>query len=751
MKNNLIRLLCFVIILSLMLFTFSGCSKQKLSAVNTGRYSEEAFEDMEMADTGVICENDRYVLSWDDYYMQVEIADKQSGKVYSTMPSSAKEITYDEDGYELKNNPLVESPIVVYYYMPKIISESNANAASEAIYDGEVYTEIIDNGIRVIYDFVNIEISVPVEYTIADDHFDITVHPEQITDNGENFVTAVSIAPFLVSNKNDSQDSYLFYPDGSGTLIKPDTIDFIGQKLSKRVYGDDMLVYDFKLNSYEKGIKMPVFGAKEQDNAILGIITSGAEQAFLDLNVGAENVGYSSVYPFFRIRGYNYTDRPQRLYIAEPTVTVFDEVISETPLSIAYYTLSGDKANYNGMAETYRDYLIKNGMLVDNENSEAAVSLEVLGGVEQTEYTFGIPHTVLKSLTTLEQANDIGEYFAENIDGKILMNLVGFGQSGLDIGKVGGGFKIPSVLGNKKKAVSLSDFCKDNGIELFMDFDIVKFSSSGSGFSTGSDSAKLHNGQTAYLYTLDNVTRNETDERYVLLSRDNLSSALDKSISSLSKYKIEGISLASLTGNMYSDYSTEGARVGGGMASTVSGLLKTAAKENTVLSNNANVYAAGYSDYITNTPTHSSQADIYWCDIPFYQMIFKGYVPMSSEAINLSSNENTMILRCIETGVSPSFTLLYDYKVDNIVADFSSLYGSKFNGIKENAVSITEEVQSVLSKIDGAKIIKHTVLDNGLRVTVYDNGFTVAVNYTDKALEYNGYSIEAESYKIWEG
>lgn len=515
----MIRLLCCGLVISMMLLCFTGCSDKNANGVNTKIYSKDAFDDMSLEDSGVICENDRYSLYWDDYYMQVEITDKQSGKVYSTMPSSAKEITYDEDGYELKNNPLVESPIVVYYYIPDTITENNANAATEAIYDGEIYTEKIENGLRVIYDFRNAEISVPVEYTLKNDCFDITVHPEQITDNGVNFVTGISVAPFLVTALNDSENSYLFYPDGSGTIIKPDTIDLVGKKISKHIYGNDMIVNTFNLGAYEKDIKMPVYGAKNQDSAVLGVITSGAENAFLEANIGAVNIGYSSVYPFFRVRGYNRTKRPQRLFNAEPVVTVFDNTVLKTPISISFYTLSGDKANYSGMAEVYREYLKKNLKLLKNGNNEPSASIEIIGGIERKEYTFGIPHTALKPLTTVNEAKEIAEYFSRNAKGNLLLNLVGFGESGIDIGELGGGFKLASVFGSKNQIKSLSEFCQNNNITLFMDFDIVKFSKSGAGFSLGNDSAKLYNGQTAYLYTMDNVTRNKTDERYLLLKR----------------------------------------------------------------------------------------------------------------------------------------------------------------------------------------------------------------------------------------
>lgn len=48
---------------------------------------------------------------------------------------------------------------------------------NDAVSDGEVYAQKIDNGLRVIYDFINYEIIVPVDYIIEDDRFLVTVIP----------------------------------------------------------------------------------------------------------------------------------------------------------------------------------------------------------------------------------------------------------------------------------------------------------------------------------------------------------------------------------------------------------------------------------------------------------------------------------------------------------------------------------------------------------------------------------------------
>ena len=301
-------LLSIVIIVSL----FTGCSDNgnvKASLVKTKPY-KELQQGSEKPDEGVITENDRFKMSWNSFYSQVVITDKKNGAVYSTMPTEAMEIKYDADGYEIMNNIQIESPLIVDYYNPETLSEEKLYASSDAIRDGKIYSENIENGIKITYVFSLQEISVPVEYRLKENSFEISVNPKEIHDNGENFVTGVGVAPFLCSLSNDSTDSYFLIPDGSGAVINPQIIDHIGRQGGKRVYGEDITVNEFTLTSYEEKMNMPVFGQKRGDNGILAIITSSAERAYINWDIGSNAKKYSSVYPYFKIRGYNVIKRP---------------------------------------------------------------------------------------------------------------------------------------------------------------------------------------------------------------------------------------------------------------------------------------------------------------------------------------------------------------------------------------------------------------------------------------------------------
>ncbi len=751
MKRAVIKAIGIILVFSCMLSLLTGCNGSEKASLRTSlAFSTLQHKENTITD-GEICQNERFIMSWNDTYKQVMVTDKQSGVLYSTMPTDAMQVQYDSEGYEIMNNIHIESPIIVYYYNPETLSENNAFGSLDAIDSGEIFAEVVKNGVKVTYVFTSHEIAVSVVYKLNEDNFEISVDPKEIYDNGESFVTGVAVAPFLCSLKNGSQDSYLFIPDGSGAIIQPQTIDMIGRQGSTRVYGEDITINDFTLTSFTEKINMPIFGKKQGDNAILGIINSSAERAYLNWDIGSSAKKYSSIYPFFRIRGIDIVKRPAGFVMSLSEIPIFDDYITEEVLSVQYYPLSGQDANYSGMAKTYREYLVKNGQL-NKSNQKQAAAIRILGGLNQKTFNFGIPSTKLTSLTTVSEAEEIARYFDEKTESDLIISLVGFGQSGLDIGKLGSGFKIASKLGKKSDISSLSAFCKESNIKLFMDFDIVGFNKSGNGFSTSSDTAKSFDGQTVYLDFYNNITRNDSGEgSYMLLGRDKLSAAAQKAVNTTKKYGFNGVSLSSLSNTAYSDYSSDGAGLSGGLSTDVAEILKNCANDTDVITSNPNIYAAGASDYITEVPVTSSQFDITRYDVPFYQIVLRGYVPMSSASLNISVDYKTAVLKCIEAGIAPSFTLSFNYDNSFASSKFSAIPVSHFNGQKEKIAKTVNEVNKALEKINDATISGHEVYENGLRVTKFDNGITVAVNYGENTADYQGTQVAAKNYIILEG
>lgn len=731
------------VVVCFLMFCSVGCGKQqsekKFSTLNYNKIKVSS--NFDSAET--VCENENWQLLWNNEKEQVMFADKLSGNVWSPLPDGAQEIKYDEDGIPVKNNPLVESAIVVDYYNPTNLSEKEILSSSDA---SDVYLQKIDNGLRVVYDFSEAEIMLPVEYKLEGNRFTVSVDTKHIADNGKNYVTAVSLAPFMCGVKNDSQSAWLFMPDGCGTLLSVNSLDTVGDSGEKSVYGDDLTDQKFNFVSKTESIKMPVYGMKTGSKAIFAVIESGSEQASICWNVGSTNMGFSSIYSKFKVRGYT-TIESHFSYIDAKEVKYFAKSPSNNKFTVAYYSLSGKKADINGMADTYRTYLTEYKGLSENP-AENVVSFRYIGAVMQPDFILGIPTSKLFSLTSTSQVTVLTDQLSEKIDAKFYVDLRGFGTTGLDIGKLAGGFTVADKLGGKKGIKKLSEHFKKNDTEWYMDFDIISYSKSGNGFSKN-DSAVFSNLQNAWITNYDTVTRDAENSRFYLLSRNKLNSALEMLGDRAKQMKLSGISLSSLSSNVYSDYSETETAIAGRMIEDVKKSFEKLSKKNfQTLSSSANDYAAIASYRVTDVPLYSSAYDASASDVPFYQLVFKGYRSMNSIALNLCSDERNAVLRCVESGIAPSFTFTAEYDNELITSNHSFIFGTDFGGTSEAAINTVNSLSDYLKSVESAKISDYSVLENGVRITNFDNGLYVATNFSEQELQSPYGKIPAKNYII---
>ena len=196
-----------------------------------------------------------------------------------------------------------------------------------------------------------------------------------------------------------------------------------------------------------------------------------------------------------------------------------------------------------------------------------------------------------------------------------------------------------SSLGGWNGYKELTEFLKTLKVNSFLDFDVVSLAESGSGFSYKNDAATVPNGPAATFGKVNSVSHATYQDNYHLLSRKELPNAILKVLDKKNKLSGSGVSFNSLASSVYSDYSYNDFRNCKNMASDVKTMFGAVKKQKITLSSaSANDYAASVSDVLTDCPISSSKYDFSTYSIPFYQMVFKGYKPMSSVSLNLTSD-----------------------------------------------------------------------------------------------------------------
>lgn len=799
------RVLAFAVILCMLLGLLSGCGEES---------TQKAYvlpETFDSVSSQVLAENDNYKLEWDDDFKAVMMYSKTDGKAWGTMPYAAYEagemnnyvsspivievvepsslmlsvaraysgsikdgnvsaqkiengieVTYYFEGYQisvpvqytLRNDSMAVSVktqeiaegdnflLKSVSLAPFLCSVANIGSTPEEEDDIDLDIDIdIDIDIDVDVDVLGVD-------NLDDEIADVdTTEGEAVTgeDEEEPEEEELTTAEIL-------KDTYLFVPAGNGALMSPEVKEEGDARLySGEVYGDDAGRYQ-PYDYYKKeSVKMPVFGVKDGEDAVLGILEQGAEQGLIEASAGNERAEYSNVAATFYVRGF---DVYAETYANNATVnTRLSKMMVDATFTVGFYPLTGENADYVGMANRYREYLIDNGM-VKSETAQNTYALSVLGNVVTASMAFGVPYDSTKSMTTFNEAATIIEEMAAETELTPAVQLLGYGQSGLDVGKVAGGFKFASVSGSQKDYTALTEYATDNDIPLFTDFDLVYFKSNGSGYTTLMNAAKtatLHRSEV-YYKMLAQRAKDEDAGYYHLLSRSKLVSALEKLLNKGDKLGITGYSFSTLGMAAYSDYADSEYEVKKGMASDVQSMLGSV-KENgqLVSTDNANDYAAMRSDTIFNVeiePRYTNAIESY---VPFYQLVFKGYVPMYSEALNLSSDYDTLVLGALECGVGLGYNVTMNYDASFAATSHDYIYNSLYSANKATMIETVTKYKDYYAAIADATITDYEVLDNGVTVTTFDNGVVAYTNKSTSAQTYPGGELEAKGFTYVQG
>ena len=723
-RKNIIRIFTLVVAAVLV---FAGCGAGNQTAQKLGKYeSPGASEDI----NGIVAENNKYQLLWDDAKKKVSVYDKSDGSVFSTTRHE-ESTELDAFGLPKPQDSRMVSDIIVEYTDP---SESNTNnvlySSVDAVDWGNVTCEAIDNGIRVTFYFETAQISVPVDYVLTEEGFSVSVDPTKIKET-EYKTVSVGIVPFACSCKNDAEDAYLFVPSGSGALIYPNNISTGGGVYSQVVYGSDPLEAVWEKDFNEQNIKLPVYGVKDGNNALFAIVSSGDDSVSIESVYGSSTLGASTVYSTFNIRGK--VEIRKKLYGSRTfQIVQYSDDVIETPCKVDFYILKGNEANYSGMAKVFRGKALNE--IEATKNSE--MNLVIYGGAMVDKSFLGVPYRSVFAATTVEEAYKMVKELKEETGASLSVMLKGFGKSGVDIGEIGGDYKLSGALGSKSDLNDLGAYCKENDIGIYFDFDVIR--QSASGFFSSGNAAKAIDQQTEYQYLFDKAVNSRiTDTKYSLISRSSLTAAADKIISKTAKWGIDGVALDTLSNISYSDYGAPNYHARNQMSSDVKGIfaaLKDSGKN--VASVSANYYAANSSDIIFETPSTSNKSDAFSVDVPFYQMVFKGKVNIGCESVNLTFDERDAVLKSVESGAGITYALYNNYDT-SLTDSYNPIFATgTYDLIKQGIVDEVKALKGYYDSIEDTSVREHILISNDVRKTVFENGTVAYVNYSDN--DYTG-------------
>ena len=739
-KKSVALLLLAVMVLGL----FSGCdgttSETRAPAAQEWTLPKgdkiEATEDYVL-----VAESDTYKLWYFEPRFSIKLENKTTGTVMESTVSDDMlrgEINKSWTGY-------IQSGIVIH----AIKGTTNTYQVDMNTSKNTVSTYAIENGICADIFFEDYDFGLAVEVTLEDEELVVRIPEGSITEKGKDtYISTISVFPMLGYSYLGEKDGYMLIPDGNGALIYlNDKEGRYSSGFSRMIYGVDYGFEQTDNSSYlweryetvndPNAVIAPIFGMAHTtcQQAYLAIVESGDERCNIDVMPNGVMVDYNRCFARFLLR--DVFVQPLNNSNSGTVKTVEADRI-HTDLQVRYCLLSGEEANYSGMANVYRNYLLENGLVT---KADCSYNTRVdLMGTDREEFLFG---TTAVTMTTVDNAKQIYAQLREHGVSSVLSVYKGWQDGGVYSWPVSD-YKVDSAIGGTAALTELIREQAEHGYDVYLYDNATLVNDSTTAFTF--DVMKMVNKRTFKIETRDQVY----DLFYYLLpsrTGGNLSRLAEK----LNGKDLDNLALTGVTNTLFS-YSSKGSYYSRSdtLASYINAVEAVDGKLD-LLMENPNAYMWKYTDAYLDMPLGSSDYLYVDQDIPFLSMVLKGILPMYSRYVNFEANKTENFLQMVESGIYPSFYLTWNETSQLIYTNSSNLYSLEFETYRDTVAEYDAALRQLAQLTQDAHILCHETLAAGVVKVTYSNGLEVFVNYTEHDFTAGGITVAAQSYKVGEG
>ncbi len=539
----------------------------------------------------------------------------------------------------------------------------------------------------------------------------------------------VYLYPFLGATRGGSIPGYMLVPDGSGSLIRFADSTRAHNMFYGRYYGADLGMlgsapWDSNVTD-PSTMTLPVFGIAhgEQQHAFLSVIERGAAYGELQVHPAGIITNFNFLYNAF-VYNEPYFQATNRSGAGVTTVqrqsNAFDAVVH-------YRFLTGDQADYVGMARSLQRYLLDRGMLArgDFSGPDIGIRLEFLGGDKEAVLLWHrfIPMTTIAQMRDILAALDLPN-----------PEVIYYGwQPGGANSMPPGALAVEGGLGSADELRGLAGEIAAAGGRLALYLDPQAALWGEPGYSPRTDLAMAITSVelTGYHRAYNNYfTLPALQQRFTPLAED---LAAPVSI---------GLALDGIGYTLYSDFRQQPPFTREQAIAAYQALLGAAPVRLGFYQ--PNDYLLGLAQAYYDMPLGDNGYIYTSAPVPFLPIVLAGHMPAYGPALNFSSSRRDDMLRQVEYGVYPSYFLTHE-PTANILNTLSYwIYTSSYAQWGEEARRTYAWMNALLSPVRGQEIIAHGELAPGVFATTYASGQQIIVNYTDAAFTTAGLTVPAK-------
>ncbi len=598
--------------------------------------------------------------------------------------------------------------------------------------------------------------TIPIRLSLKEDYLHVELMIDKIKELGDSRLLFIQLFPFFGAG-GVKDTGYAFIPDGTGSLMEfnsgiQNSFEF-GANSETSFFASnptEVAFQNYFVNNNEP-FRLPVYGIVKNGEAYMNLIESGAAVSEMRSYISGYKNSYNVAYSTVNIR--DTQSRRSSTGTGGSGVYYSDE-LPENYIS-RIYLLDGKNASYIGMAERYRKYLIDElGMQPVKDSVSNSLCIGLYGSVKKSMHFLGIPYTGSEELTTYDEASELIERLKASSVNKAYINYIGGNGGGLE-STIDPKFSLNRKLGNKKDLKKLVAKAGENNFLLSFDADLQSF------YNGTSAVKKFKN--TAYGLDSAPVT--------IFSSRISAGGALDKNsfsnqlinpnymlgyandfMKAAGKRELKSFSFNSIGATLYCAYNLKDEATRDEAEKIMTSIYKAAGEkvgnEGIVSTMGGNGYAAPYVDNIVDAPVYGSHSNISQQEVPFYQIVFRGFANLASMPVNLDSEEDTLILKLAETGMSLYYLLMDADSSAFHNTSFTSSYACALDDHYDDMVANYNRLKPVYDAVGNSTISNFEIVSDTLKVTTFSNGARVYVNYGTGDATVNGVAVPARNFTV---
>lgn len=691
-----------------------------------------------------MAENKRFVLYVNSKYGYIKLIDKLTQTTWYSNPENWRD---DPVAAGSMRTQLASQLVIKYAFMESYSTQTANSYAGSAMKKG-LKIKKVKSGYIASYYFKKEGFEIPIEVVLGDDYVDVNLLVGQIKESKTDKYRLVSVQLLPFFGAGSSKDTgYIVVPDGCGAVINFNNKKG-NEEYSQRVYGPD---YAFvrEPNVYvTQYARLPVYGIKKNDVGLLAVATKGDAKAIVNAYTSGSRNSYNQAYFEFIVREQDSVTFRERQW-NEETFNVFEESIPKyKKYTVRYYFLEKGKSDYVAMADKFREYLVKEKGLKKNLASDIPFYVELYGAIKKVKYIVGIPRNVTIPLTTFSDAQQIVKELKKLGINDIVIKYTGWYQNGIYF-DIPFNLKPEGVLGGKRELENLMNYLRRNSIKAYLDLDFVTFRKGSIFHPINVVATKSMKKTPVKLIRYSPATCYADDDYPVLFAATpSYVSEFIKRFVTYGKDYTSSVSLTTLSKMLYSDF---GARKVNRLQTKEIFERETAELKKRFLSvmlSEPNEFLLPFANEVVDIPLQSSRFAIEDYEIPFYQMVLRGYIPYSAPSINYFTADWYWKLKMIESGSYLKFTWTArnEDKLKETLCDY--LYSSNYKKWLSDAGKLYRELYPILRLINNKKMIQHNVVVNGVVKVEYEGGIKIVLNYTNKTQSIDGIEFMPRSYKI---